>query len=101
MAKTLAVLMAVLVGGLIDLGSYRLMGYPPSSRLSPPLRVLYRLLMMTVIWIGVPVGEYYACSSRELRPRPGSLAAFLFFIAGFALVAFSANAVSTFVACES
>jgi len=29
MAKTLTVLMAVLVGGLIDLGSYRLMGYPP------------------------------------------------------------------------
>jgi len=87
MAKTLTVLMAVLVGGLIDLGSYRLMGYPPSSRLSPPLRVLYRLLMTTVMWIGVPVGEYYACSSRA-SASAGFLAAFLFFIAGFMLVAF-------------
>ena len=87
MAKTLTILMAVLVGGLIDLGSYRFMGSQASSRLSPPLRVLYRLLMITVIWIGVPVGEYYACSSRA-SASAGYVAAFLFFIAGFILVAF-------------
>jgi hypothetical protein len=87
MEKTLTVLVAVLVGGLIDLGSYRFMGYLPSSRLSRPLGVLYRLLMMTVIWIGVPVGEYYACSSRA-SASTGYLAAFLFFTAGFMLVAF-------------
>jgi hypothetical protein len=87
MAKTLTVLMAVLVGGLIDLGSYRFMGYLPSSRLSRPQLVLCRLLMIAVIWIGVPLGEYYACSSRG-SASAGYLAAFLFFIAGFMLVAF-------------
>jgi hypothetical protein len=87
MAKTLTVLMAVLVGGLIDLGSYRFMSYLQSNRLSRPLVVLCRLLMIAVIWIGVPVGEYYACSSRA-SVSAGYLAAFLFFIAGFMLVAF-------------
>ena len=63
------------------------MGYLPSSRLGRPLLVLCRLFMISVIWIGVPVGEYYACSSRA-SASAGYLAAFLFFIAGFMLVAF-------------
>jgi hypothetical protein len=84
MEKTLTVLVAVLVGGLIDLGSYRFMVYLPPSRLSRPLRVLYGLIIIPLIWIGVPVGEYYACSSRA-SASAGYLAAFSFFIAGIIL----------------
>jgi hypothetical protein len=71
--------------GLIDLGIYRLLVYLPPSSLSRPLRVLYGLPMLAALWIGVPVGEYYACSSRA-SDSTGYLAAFSFFIAGFIVV---------------
>ncbi len=85
MAKTVTVVLAILAGGVIDLGVYRFSAYVPTTRLNRPLRLLYSLLMLAVFLIGVPVGEYYACSSRG-SASAGYLAATVFFIAGFMLV---------------
>ena len=84
MATSLTVLLSVLAGGIVDLGVYWLMVRSRSFRWSALLRVPCRLLMLATIWIMVPVGEYYACSSRGTASH-GPLAAFLFFIAGFLL----------------
>lgn len=86
MAHALTVVAALVVGALVDLGAYRLMVYSRrqpirSSRLR---RVTLRLAILLVLWIGVPVGEYNACSRAAATDR--YLAAFLFFIAGFILV---------------
>ncbi len=87
MPKTLTVIAAILVGGLIDLGDYWLMAHLASGRLNRPLRVLCGLLMIAVIWVVVPVGEYYASSSLA-SASAGYLAACLLFVAGFVMVSF-------------
>lgn len=91
MAHTLTVVLAVVVGGLIDLGGYRLMVYSRrrairSSRLR---RITLRLAMLLALWIGVPVAEYYACSPAAASD--GYLAAVVFFIAGFILTGIFGN----------
>lgn len=86
MAETFTVLVAIVVGGLIDLGSYRLMALLPSSRLNRPLRVVCVLLLIAVIWIGVPVAAYQSLYRDSIAV--GSGAALVFFLAGFLLVLF-------------
>lgn len=86
MAKTFTVLAAAVVGGLIDLGSYRLMVYLPSRRLNRWLRVACGLPLIAMTWIGVPVGEYQGL--YRTSTAAGAAAAVMFFLAGFLLIGF-------------
>jgi hypothetical protein len=85
MEKTFVVVAAILVGGLIDLGAYRLILGLSSSRLNRPLRAVCGLLIIAAMWVAVPAGAYLVCLSRA-SGSGGSLAAVLLFIAGFFLV---------------
>lgn len=91
MAHTLIVVVAVVAGALVDLGGYRLMVYSrrPAIRSSPLRRVTLRLPILLVLWIGVPAGEYYACS--RAAASDGYFAATMFFIAGFILIGIFGN----------
>ncbi len=86
MAEAFTVLVVILAGGVLDLGAYRFVAYLSSSRLGRPLRLLCGLLAIAVIWVVVPLGGYYACSSRG--SSAGYLAAVVLFVAGFMLVTF-------------
>jgi hypothetical protein len=85
MAHILTIVLAVIAGALIDLGSYRLAVYTrrPAIRASRLRRITLRSVLLLVIWIGVPVGEYYACSRAAASAGYG--AAFFFFVGGFIL----------------
>jgi hypothetical protein len=85
MAETLWAFVAIVAGVLVDLGIYRLSLYLIPKRLSQPLRVVCALLMVGALWVGVPVGGYYVCSSQS-SASAGYLAAVLLFVAGFMLV---------------
>lgn len=85
MAKAFTVLVVILVGGVIDLGVYRFVAYLSASGLGRRLRLLCGLLAIAVIWVVVPLGGYYACSSRG-SASAGYLAAVVLFVAGFMLV---------------
>lgn len=91
MLNAATVVLAVLAGALIDLGIYRLMVYSrrPSIRDSRPRRITWRLLGLIGMWIIVPLGEYYACSTAS--QSAGFMSASTFFLAGFVLLSAFGN----------
>jgi hypothetical protein len=89
--NTVTIVLAVLVGALIDLGIYRLMVYSrrPSIRDSRSRRITWRLLGLMGLWVIVPLGEYFACSTASASA--GFTSATAFFVAGFVLISAFGN----------
>ena len=85
MPGTVTVAIAVLAGGLIDVGIYRLMVYSRRRAIQSVglRRVTLRLVLLLALWIVVPFGEYYACSRSS--SSAGYLFGWLFVFVGFVL----------------
>jgi hypothetical protein len=91
MAHALTLVLAVVIGGLIDVGGYRLLVYSlrQAIRTSRLRRITLRMAVLLTLWIAVPAGEYSACS--RTAASDGYLAAVLFFVAGFIVTGIFGN----------